>query len=247
MAKALRLHWSRPKSGELLLKLSSHAHVRFFHNVKTQKWKASLLTSAPSLNSKSLMYEVVRPLEAILNGSFILHGALLKKGRRSCLIVAESGAGKSTLTAHLINAGWDALSDDMSELRFFKGRRIKAHGVRKTLSLDRKSLKLLRLGTFHPGEEKRVCKLKSTTKVVTLRSVVILKRSKKFKVRSVSKVEAMSLLLKSSWRPPLNLDSSFPRFISDVAKLVENVPCQVVEYPRRKTSLARMEHYLAKQ
>jgi hypothetical protein len=242
---AITLDWSRNSSGDLRLRLGKVATVSFKQNKSTKKWAAKKFHVNGKWDRIQLERDVIRPITAILNGSLILHAALVKNGRRAHLLFADSGTGKSTLTSYLMSHGFEAHSDDMSKV-IVTERSASASGIRRTVSLDKKSFKLLGLGEFKGDDQKLSRPLSVKTKVVPLRSILILKRGKQFRIRSASPTEAMSYLLKGSWRPPLRLDSNFPRFLSQVAKLVEMIPCEVVEYPKHKNSLARVKRHLTR-
>lgn len=46
-------------------------------------------------------------------GRFVLHGAAIRRGDTTLLVIGESGTGKSTLTFVASRAGWRVLADDM--------------------------------------------------------------------------------------------------------------------------------------
>jgi hypothetical protein len=47
-----------------------------------------------------------------------LHATVVEIGDRAVGFLGRSGAGKSTLAAHLVNRGWDLLTDDMLRITF---------------------------------------------------------------------------------------------------------------------------------
>ncbi len=246
MIHAIKLQWRRTCQDELHLRLGKAAHVTFKQNRRTKKWTAHEFQVGAKFERAQLERDALRPIVSILNGALILHAALVRKKARGHLVFADSGSGKSTLTAHLMKNGWEAHSDDMSKI-FLSGGSARASGVRKSVVLDRNSYRILGLGAFVSKDRKVSKTLKTRTKVVPLTSILILKKSNRFRVRPASSTEAMSYLLKGSWRPPLRIDPNFTRFLYQVAKLVEMIPCEVVEYPKHKSSLARVQKHLAKK
>jgi hypothetical protein len=50
------------------------------------------------------------------HGRFMVHGAAIERDGTALLLLGNSGAGKSTLAAAALDAGWDALSDDLTIL-----------------------------------------------------------------------------------------------------------------------------------
>ena len=58
---------------------------------------------------------VYLPLTWLLarSGRFVLHGAAIVRDGRALLLLGHSGAGKSTLAVSALEAGWQALADDV--------------------------------------------------------------------------------------------------------------------------------------
>jgi hypothetical protein len=68
------------------------------------------------------------------HGSYILHGAAVRRGDRAALVVANSGQGKSTLALAALEHGWEVLSDDLVAVRIEDGT-VVVQGVPKPLAL----------------------------------------------------------------------------------------------------------------
>ena len=62
----------------------------------------------------------------IQQGEEPLHATVVEIGDRAVGLLGPSGIGKSTLAAHLINRGWDLVTDDMLRITF-KGNTAFAH------------------------------------------------------------------------------------------------------------------------
>jgi len=68
---------------------------------------------------------------------FMVHGAAVERDGVALLLLGNSGAGKSTLTAAALDAGWRALSDDLTiveagpPFRHEAGPPLRIHGVHK--------------------------------------------------------------------------------------------------------------------
>jgi hypothetical protein len=242
MDRALKLRWQKESDRTLLLHIGSIARARY--RFTANKWNGVLLKSKYGFNRKEMLATLIVPIENVLNGALIFHGALLQKGKRCHMIVAPSGTGKSTLTAYLMQNGWTPLTDDMSRLKI-AGTKVSARGVRQSIALNRKSKQLLGLGAKTSKHMKTTFPLPAArTKVVPLTSIFFLTTADKWKMSKFSAVESMNGLIHNTWRPTLAIDSNFPRFLSDIAKLVERVPCEMIQYPKKKSSLARMRKHL---
>jgi hypothetical protein len=245
MPKSLKLLWTRKRSGALSLKIGAASAI-YSRQHNSGKWRVSVSTSKVNFDHDRMRREMFKPIEEMLNGAAILHGALISKGRDGFLLLADSETGKSTLTAYLVNHGWRAHTDDMTKIRFMKNR-VLGSGVRQSISLDRRSSVLLGLQQIPARGAKISLSLRGQTKVVAIKSVFFLSRSKRWRTRVAAPMEAMIYLLKGSWRPPLHLDSQFGLYAAQIAKMVEKLPCEVVEYPRQKSSLLRFRKHLERR
>ena len=242
MDHAGSLKWRKSKNGSLLLEVGKHAQIIF---TKSARWRAKVrnLTSKTPAEKKWVDTYFARPLARILNGDLILHGALVGKKGKTYLILAPSGTGKSTLTAHLVHNGWTCLTDDMTSLALNK-RGVFGKGIRPSISLDKKSHKLLSIPSKASTDAKASYRLSPKTKVLRIDKIIYLQTHKDWRTTELTRADAANILLRSSWRPPLKLDKNMPRFLEQIAKLVEKVPCAMVQYPKRPASLSRMRRYL---
>jgi hypothetical protein len=64
------------------------------------------------------------------HGRFMVHGAAVARDGAALLLLGNSGAGKSTLAAAALDAGWRALSDDLTILESASSGFV-VHGVHK--------------------------------------------------------------------------------------------------------------------
>jgi hypothetical protein len=64
------------------------------------------------------------------HGRFLVHGAAVAHGDEAVLVLGSSGSGKSTLAAAAIEAGWQALADDLVVLEPCEGG-LAVHGIHR--------------------------------------------------------------------------------------------------------------------
>lgn len=75
---------------------------------------------------------VYLPLTWLLarHGRFVLHGAAIVRDGRALLLLGHSGAGKSTLAISALEAGWQALADDVVIVHP-DGDGLRIHGIHR--------------------------------------------------------------------------------------------------------------------
>ncbi|HXY94682.1 MAG TPA: hypothetical protein VEP49_19625 [Acidimicrobiia bacterium] len=65
------------------------------------------------------------------HGRFVLHGGAVARDGRALLLLGGSGAGKSTLVAAALEAGWEALADDVVIVHADGAGGFRVHGVHR--------------------------------------------------------------------------------------------------------------------
>jgi hypothetical protein len=212
---------------------------------KAKRIKAIIFNYQDSLKESLLNFILIKPLKMILhkNKLYYLHASIVRKGDKCIIICGQKDSGKSTISLVLARHGFGILSDDTCFVKL-KGNKVLLSpfptkvGISSKLLNKHQDFKKHLVKNYAFGEKQRISlsHIYDANKRHYSDILFLLPRYSnrgKFRIRSVSRDEALAKLMRISGAGPWLWDEDpkgFSSIFFTLHTLINNARCFGVVY-----------------